>query len=311
MKIGIDIGGTKCAVVLGDRTHIEKKIRFATTTCEETLQNITRAVAEIGTGDAIGISCGSPLDSARGLILSPPNLPGWDRVPITELLTGRFGVPAYLCNDANACALAEWQYGAGKGSKNMIFLTFGTGFGAGLILNGRLYEGACGSAGEVGHLRLTAQGPVGYGKQGSAEGFCSGGGLAQIGRALAMERLQRGETLPYCKTPAELGGINAKLLADYAKEGDAVGLEAYRISGEMLGKTLALLVDLFNPDTVVIGSIFARSEGLLRPHMEKVLAKEALPWALAACRILPAALGENIGDFAALAVAYQGENLSC
>ncbi len=309
MKIGIDIGGTKCAVVLGDDTHIEKKIKFATTTCEETIQNIIAAVSQIGDGDTIGISCGGPLDAKRGVILSPPNLVGWDNIHITDILSEKFGVPAYLCNDANACALAEWRYGAGKGTKNMIFLTFGTGFGAGIILNGRLYDGACGMSGEIGHIRLSDYGPIGYGKQGSIEGFCSGGGIAQIGRSLALEKLQQGEILPYCKTASDLDSITAKLLADYAKTGDKVGIEAYRICAVMLGKGLSILVDLLNPDAIVIGSIFTRAEELIRPHMERVLEKETLTEARLACKILPAALGESIGDFAALTVAFEGENL--
>ena len=173
MKIGIDIGGTKCAVVLGDEKQIIKKIKFDTKDCQRTVEEIMSAVEAIGEGDAIGISCGGPLDSGRGVIMSPPNLPDWNDVRIVDMLTGRFGIPAYLCNDANACALAEWKYGAGRGTQNMVFLTFGTGLGAGLILNGRLYEGACGMAGEVGHVRLSEHGPVGYGKAGSFEGFCS------------------------------------------------------------------------------------------------------------------------------------------
>lgn len=310
MKIGIDIGGTKCAVVLGDEMHIEKKIKFATSSCEETLENIEKAVAEIGEGDAIGISCGGPLDSKEGIIMSPPNLVGWNDIHITDILAAKFGIPAYLCNDANACALAEWKYGAGKGTKNMIFLTFGTGFGAGIILDGRLYNGTNGMAGEIGHIRLFDYGPVGYGKQGSIEGFCSGGGLAQIGKTLAMEKLQCGETLPYCNDISELDKINAKVLADYAYQGDMVGLEAHRICGEMLGKCLAIIIDLLNPEAIVIGSIFTRAESLIRPHMEKILNREALHTAYSVCRILPAALGESIGDFGAIAVAYEGENIN-
>ncbi|MBR2907974.1 MAG: ROK family protein [Clostridia bacterium] len=306
MKIGIDIGGTKCAVVLGDDTHIEKKIKFATTTCEETLKNIIAAVSEIGEGDAIGISCGGPLDSKRGIIMSPPNLIDWDNVHITDMLSEKFNIPTYLCNDANACALAEWKYGAGKGTENMIFLTFGTGFGAGIILNGRLYDGASGMAGEIGHIRLSDYGPIGYGKQGSTEGFCSGGGIAQIGRSLALEKLQQGESLPYCNSTSDLPSINAKLLADYAKAGDKIGIEAYRICGEMLGKSLSILIDLLNPDAIVIGSIFTRAEELIRPHMERILERETLAEARLACKILPAALGESIGDFAALTVAFEG-----
>src|SRR5690606_15592063 len=129
---------------------------------------------------AIGISCGGPLDSRRGVILSPPNLPGWDRIPVVEVFQQAFKVPVALQNDANAGALAEWLWGAGRGSHNMIFLTFGTGMGAGLILNGQLYSGTNDLAGEVGHIRLAPDGPVGYGKAGSFEGFCSGGGIKQL-----------------------------------------------------------------------------------------------------------------------------------
>lgn len=308
MKIGVDIGGTKCAVVLGDETRIVKKIKFQTTTCEETLKNIVGAIKEIGEGDAIGISCGGPLDIQKGLILSPPNLPDWDRIPIVETLSEEFGVPAYLCNDANACALAEWKYGAGSGTKNMVFLTFGTGLGAGLILDGRLYNGTNGMAGEVGHIRLCDHGPVGYGKAGSLEGFCSGNGLAQIGRELALEQLQIGKTLPYCQSVSELENINAKLLADYANQGDPIALEAYRICGEMLGKGLAIIVDLLNPEVIVIGSVFQRAENLLRKHMEVCLNKEALGLSNSVCRVLPAKLGESIGDYAALSVAFEGIN---
>lgn len=304
MKIGVDIGGTKCAVVCGDKNGVSRKIRFATGPKEETVQKIIDAIRELGGGDAIGISCGGPLDAEKGLILSPPNLVGWDRVPITKILGEAFGVPAYLCNDADACALAEWQYGAGKGAENMIFLTFGTGMGAGLILGGRLYRGSCGMAGEIGHMRMSPFGPTGYGKAGSFEGFCSGGGIAQLGKTLALERLQRGEILPYCKDKRELDGITAKVLADHARLGDETALEVYRICGEKLGEGLAVLVDILNPQRIVIGSIFARAEDLLREPMERALKREAIAFSLGHTQIVPAALGEEIGDYAALSVAH-------
>ena len=307
MKIGVDIGGTKCAVVLGDESGILEKIKFSTTNCEETLNNIIQAVERIGKGDAIGISCGGPLDLQKGLILSPPNLPDWDRVAIVDLLSQKFGIPVYLCNDANACALAEWKYGAGQGTKNMVFLTFGTGLGAGLILDGRLYNGANGMAGEVGHIRLCEHGPVGYGKAGSFEGFCSGNGIAQIGKELALEQLQIGKTLPYCQSMVDLKNIDAKLLADYANQGESIAAEAYRICGEMLGKGLSIIVDVLNPEVIVVGSVFQRAEHLLRKHMERYLQKEALGLSRSVCRVLPAKLGDSIGDYAALSVAYEGE----
>lgn len=187
--IGIDIGGTKCAVTRGSGTNIDEKIRFDTTGRDETLARIFDAADRLMTRDvtAVGVSCGGPLDSRRGVIMSPPNLPDWDDVHITERLQNRFGVGAYLCNDADACALAEWRYGAGTGTDSMIFLTFGTGIGAGLILGGRLYSGACGMAGEIGHVSLYEDGHIGYNKRGSVEGYCSGGGIAQYGKGSARE----------------------------------------------------------------------------------------------------------------------------
>ena len=179
--IGLDIGGTKCALsVPAGPDGVREVVRFATTDVRGTLDRLFAEVAALAPSrdTVFGVSCGGPLDSARGLILSPPNLPGWDRIAICSLLTERFGGRAFLMNDANACALAEWQFGAGRGCQSMMFLTMGTGMGSGLILDGRLYEGVSGNAGEVGHMRMAADGPVGYGKAGSFEGFCSGGGIA-------------------------------------------------------------------------------------------------------------------------------------
>ena len=302
MLIGIDIGGTKCAVVQGDENmNITGKIRMETKGVEETLAAIFEAVEQFGPCDAIGVSCGGPLDEEKGIICSPPNLPGWDDIHITEMLTERFGVPAYMRNDANACALAEWRYGAGKGTKNMAFLTFGTGMGSGLILNGALYSGTNGNAGEVGHIRLEPAGPVGYGKAGSFEGFCSGGGMAQLGKALAEKHLAKGGTLPY-KTE----DITAKLLAEQARLGDPVANEVFQISGEKLGAALSVLIDVLNLEAIVIGSVYARCEDLLKPHAERVICEEALLPSRQVCRLLPAALSENIGDIAALTVAAEG-----
>lgn len=303
MKIGIDIGGTKCAVVLGDDTKIVKKIRFDTTDLEDTLNNIMNAVASIGEGDAIGISCGGPLDSKKGIIMSPPNLHGWDDVHIVDMLTERFGVPAYLCNDANACALAEWKYGAGRGTENMVFLTFGTGLGAGLILNGKLYEGACGMAGELGHIRLSQHGPVGYGKSGSFEGFCSGGGIKQLGVAYALEKLQMGKKVSFCEDISKLDLISAKLIGPKADEGEQDAIEVFEICGEKLGHGLSILIDILNPEKIVIGSIYQRCEHLLTRSMDKVLKKECLAASYNACKVVAAELKENIGDIAALSVA--------
>lgn len=308
--LGLDIGGTKCAAVTanwdGERLQILKKEKCPTdhsVSPEAMLERLFALADGIldGKSDAVGISCGGPLDSAHGVILGPPNLPGWDDVPVTALAARHFGAPARMQNDANACAVAEWKFGAGRGTRNMIFLTFGTGLGAGLILDGRLYSGTNDNAGECGHLRLERFGPVGYGKQGSFEGFCSGGGLAQLGCAMARERVQRGICPAYYQNGE--AGVTAKSIADAARAGDETALEVYRVCGEYLGRGLAVLIDLLNPQRIVLGSIFARSGDLLRESMERSLRGEALAASAACCQIVAAELGESIGDYAALATA--------
>lgn len=292
MFLGIDLGGTKTAVCLGSlEGKLLDKIKFATTTPQETIENMIKAGKKLLKGEtplAIGVSCGSPQDSARGIIQAPPNLPDWKDVHITKILSDAFGAPAFLANDANACGLAEWKYGAGKGTKNMIFLTFGTGLGAGLILNGKLYEGTCGMAGEAGHIRLAKEGPVGFGKEGSFEGFCSGGGIARLGKLMGGDF----ET--------------TKDICDAAKAGDAKALEIIQHSATRLGQGLSILIDILNPERIVIGSIFARAESLFREPMEAVIAQEALESNRQVCQVVPAQLGESIGDMAAISVAAIG-----
>lgn len=280
---GLDIGGTKCALVKGNKKgDIFDRIEVATqaySTWEALLVDLLPKPGEeppLG----IGVSCGGPVNSKLGLILSPPNLPGWDEVPITKWLTQRYGAPSALQNDADAGAMAEWRYGAGQGCENMIFLTFGTGFGAGLILNGRLYSGTNGMAGEIGHIRAAEEGPVGYGKAGSFEGFCSGGGIAQLS-----------------------GGVSAKEVVARAEAGDKAMEAVLFKSATYLGRAVALLTDLLNPQRIVIGSIFARAEKWFRGPMETVLKQEALSHSRAVCEIVPALLGDRIGDIAALSVA--------
>lgn len=316
--LGFDIGGTKCAVVLGmykdGNMTIADKTLFATQTekgWEFAVGNIFSAAEKMIAANSlsdkdivsIGISCGGPLDSKKGVIMSPPNLPGWDNVPITAMCEEKFGVKAYLQNDANACGVAEWQFGAAKGAENAVFLTFGTGLGAGLILGGRLYEGTNGMAGEVGHIRLSQHGPVGYGKEGSFEGFCSGGGIAQLGRTMALEAIQKGESVSFCQGIDSLESITAKSVAEAAKNGDPVAKKVYEVCGEYLGRGLSVIIDILNPEVVVIGSIYERSSELLTESMEREIKKEALSASSSVCRIVPAVLGDSIGDYAALAVA--------
>jgi glucokinase len=317
--LGIDIGGTKCAIIIGNNTPdgqisiISKRI-FPTETAKgfkHTLHNIyTHIDAEfVKTGlapkdiAAVGISCGGPLDSKKGIVMSPPNLPGWDDIPIVELFEKKYGVQTALQNDANACALAEWKYGAGRGYENVIFLTFGTGMGSGLILNGRLYAGTNDMAGEVGHIRLERTGPVGFGKAGSFEGFCSGGGIAQVAQTKALEKLQMGEKVSFCERFEQLNEITAKSVAEAAFAGDKVAIEVYRICANYLGNALSILIDILNPEVIVLGSIYGRAQALIEPEMRKVILRECVSHSQRVCQIVPAGLGESIGDYAALSVA--------
>jgi glucokinase len=311
----MDIGGTKCAVTLGrvKKQGVELLVRkrFPTPpTPQETIDllmdSMERLLEENHSDEplqAIGISCGGPLDSRSGLILSPPNLPGWDRIDCVTPIRGRFGVPVGLQNDANACALAEWKWGAGKGTKNMIFLTFGTGMGAGLILNGELYSGTNDMAGEVGHVRLAEDGPVGYGKAGSFEGFCSGGGIALLAKDRAKAAIEEGNPPLFCSSIEALDQVTAKKVGEAAQQGDPLALDIFREVGMRLGQGLAILVDVLNPERIVIGSIYGRQQPILEPLVMEYLAKEALPENFKACQVVPAGLGEVVGDVASLSVA--------
>ena len=313
MLLGFDIGGTKCAVITAtykngeiQLLHKEKCPTDLTIAPEAMLEKLMEMADRLVAGgevEAIGISCGGPLDSRKGLILGPPNLIGWNYVEVVKIVEAHYGVKAHLQNDANACAVAEWKFGAGKGAENMIFLTFGTGMGAGLILNGQLYAGTNDNAGEVGHIRLDKMGPVGYGKAGSFEGFCSGGGIAQLGYTLALEQIQQGKFCGYFTSEMKKEDISAKSIAEAAEQGDETALRVYALCGAYLGQALSMLIDILNPQKIVLGSIFTRAQKLLWAETEKAIRREALPQAAACCEILPAGLGESIGDYAAIATA--------
>jgi glucokinase len=332
--VGVDIGGTKTAAVLGrtgprnevpgarpeaDGLQIIDRAVFPTDPrargWRDVLKDVVAATVEMRARhglsgaklEGVGVSCGGPLDSRAGLVLSPPNLPGWDEVPVTRVLESVLGCPAALQNDANACALAEWRFGAGRGSRNMVFLTFGTGMGAGLILDGRLYEGTADLAGEVGHVRLAEGGPEGYGKEGSFEGFCSGGGIARLAQAEADRELAAGRRMLFCRDRAELPAITAQSVAEAAEAGDEVAREILAVSGRHLGRGVAMLIDILNPQRIVIGSIYARSGKFFRPAMEAEIAREALAPAARVCTVVPAELGEKIGDYACLSVAMRAQ----
>jgi glucokinase len=224
-------------------------------------------------------------------------------VPIRKLLEDTFHTICRVENDANAGAVAEHRFGAGMGTEHMIFLTLGTGLGAGIIAAGSLYLGANGDAGEIGHVRLSPTGPIGYHKAGSIEGWASGGGIAQLALRRLAQAERRGRSSVLHALLSGGGKLTARDVGRAAEAGDAVALSILRTAGARLGQTLAMLIDVLNPQRIVLGGLAWRmGENLLAP-MRRVIEREALPQTLRACQIVPAALGERIGDVAALCVA--------
>lgn len=321
-SLGIDIGGTKCAVVLGKgeipdniSDFIIDKIKFPTNVNrgynEITKEILSKADELLERNNVkntellgVGISCGGPLNSKKGVIMCPPNLPDWDNVPIVNIVSEHFGVKAILHNDANACAVAEWRFGAGRGYQNLVFLTFGTGMGAGLILDGKLYTGTNDGAGEVGHIRLSEDGPEGYGKKGSFEGFCSGGGIKKLAELTAIEYLRENKKSSLFESEADFSNLTAANIAKAMYEGDEFATAVYKKCAEYLGRGLSVIIDIINPEAIVIGSIFERNEEFFQSEIKEIIENEALTDNVKSCKILSAELGESIGDFASLGLLF-------
>lgn len=303
--IGLDVGGTKIACVEGtwsaqilQRREIPARARQAFDLTFPSIVDLVRQqLAEAAHSGrkvvALSVAIGGPLRIRAGILIDPPHLPGWHHVNLKARLAREFpALPIYIEHDGNAGALAEFRYGAGRtrrAVRHLVFLTFGTGFGAGFILNGRILRGATDTAGEVGHWRLASDGPLGFGKRGSWEGFASGAGLVQLASRMFPHRW-RPDT-----------AIRELVDAMLADDGEALQVAAE--SGRMMGAGLALLVDALNPQLIVLGSLgVVLGERVLRSARE-VVAAEALPQASAACEILPSALGSQIGDVASLMAA--------
>lgn len=301
--LGIDIGGTTCGVCIGDSSgRLIECVQFATRAENGAQQALTAIIAHArrfiqeapGEIACVGISCGSPVDSRTGVIAFTDQLASWRGLDLKTFIGHTLGLPVSLENDASAGALAEYYYGAGRGFRHLAFLTFGTGLGAGFILNGQLYAGANGYAGEIAHMRLSNSGPRAAGKRGSFEAFCSGHGIAKLAR----------QELPaYKQATLVHPGMSCRDIAEAARDGDAFARHIFDISGRRLGEGLALINDVLNLECIIIGSVFVRCEDLLRPSMERRLSEEAVAASLETLHVVPAQLGEAIGFYAALAAA--------
>jgi glucokinase len=299
--IGLDIGGTKTAILEGTYdADILQRVELLTQAIDPfaitferictQVEIVLQAARDAGRSpDAISVSIGGPLKIEEGIILAPPHLPNWVDIPLKELLHRQFGLPVYVEHDGNAGALAEYYFGAARGTRNAIFLTAGTGLGGGFILDGQLYRGTTDTAGEVGHIRLAEDGPIEYGKGGSWEAFCSGAGMVKLAHNMYPGNWPQTLTTRELVTAAIGGNESAR--------------QVIRKSGEWLGRGLAILVDTLNPEVIVLGSLGGALGDLFLDPARQVVMAECLGQPASACRIIPAALGASIGDVAALVAA--------
>ena len=303
--LGFDVGGTKTACVEGTVSgEILQRLEMPTNASEPFVatfpaivagaRQVVNAAEKAGRSiAAISVSVGGPLRIEEGFLINPPHLPGWHHTPLKASLIEAFpGVPVCVEHDGNAGALAEFHFGVGRERtdlRHLIFLTFGTGIGAGFIVNGQILRGASDTAGEVGHWRLAEDGPLGFGKRGSWESFASGAGLVELAAQMFPSRWSP-------QTP--IRELVERMLAD-----DADALQVAAAAGKWMGRGVALLIDALNPQVIVFGSLgVALGERVLGPA-RKVIAEEALPQAATACELVPSVLGNRIGDVAALMAA--------
>lgn len=296
--LGLDIGGTKSAAVVGDQDGAVIA-RVAGLTPQGDWPEavaflcglIRSACLEAGMApdDAVrlGVSCGGPLDSQKGIVSRPPNLPRWDSVPLKSWLEEEFRLPVRVENDANATVLAEHRWGAGIGFQDLAFLTMGTGIGAGLILEGKLYRGRRDLAGEVGHATVLPDGPLcPCGKRGCLETLASGTAIARMGR----ER--------YCEAD-----VTAQVICERARQGDPMALEMLADAARWMGIGLANLLHTLNLECIILGTLAVHAADLLLEPIRESTRQHCWPQLWAGVTIVPAALGDAAQDKAALAVA--------
>ncbi len=316
--LGIDIGGTKLATVLATREgEILHKVRLPTEAqrgpafgVERIKAMVRQNLAETGIAPAdvlgIGVACGSPMDAEQGIILGPPNLPTWNPVPIKAILEAEFGLYTELENDANAGALAEWLFGAGKGKRNIVYMTMGTGIGGGLILDGRLYRGTNGNAGEVGHMRVVDRdGPLcSCGKRGCLEAFCSGPAIARRVReaVLTASPAQSRALLTLAGTADALAAEHLFLAA---RQGDPLALHLVDETAHYMGVGLANIIQTINPQVIILGTIATEQGDFFLDRVRRVVRAETWPQMSAVVEILPSPLGNRVGDYGAISIIVQ------
>lgn len=304
-KIGLSVGDTRGTVLAADRLEVDRELapEAMLGTCRARLDSL---VAQVGRGDpaAVGCACPGPLDYAEGKFINPPNNPKWHGFGLRDWLKSNFACPSAMMNDANAAALAEWRWGASRNTRTSVFLTMSTGMGAGLIIDGRLYEGPGGLAGEIGRIRLrdTDDGPVGFGRRGSVEGYCSGPGMAQLAMSEATACVHRNERSMLAMIAGMAGEITPELLCESARAGDAAARRVTDRVARELGRIMAIMTDILNPELFVLGTIGTAYPDLFIPGAMSTLLEEAIPAAAERVSVKVSGLSDR-GNQQALAVA--------
>jgi glucokinase len=300
--LGIDLGGTKSAALVlhEDGTVVRRRAAPTPATADAEglfafLLALAQDVRGMETLTGVGVSAGAPADAANGLVFAAPNLPGWGTAgfPLAARLSEALGLPVKLENDADATALAEWRFGAGQGTRNMAFLTVGTGIGSGLILNGALHRGRRGAGGEVGHIAI-AHGPgarpCACGLRGCLEAYASGPSVTKIAQELGWQ-----------------GEASGRAVVEGARAGDAACRAALEQAAEHLGAALATLAMLLDLERIVLGTLAVHAADLLLPRISQSLRARAWPRLTEGLEVVPAALGDRAQDLAALC-AYTGSS---
>lgn len=303
-RVGVDIGGTNVKIALvDDKGHIAYSNSVPTRAemgYEYTISNIKSVIytslkeTNVSKSDIKGIGIGGPgqIDSEKGIVRCFPNIPGWINVPLSNLMEQEFQVPAKVDNDVRVATLGEYHFGAGKGYKDIVCITVGTGIGSGIIINGQLVRGASMSAGELGHMVLQAHGgPIcGCGDTGCLEAFASGPAIVQ----LANEYMMGGKSAKF-KELAVNTPVTPQVVYEAAQLGDAVSKTIFNIIGNWVGIALANVVNLINPEIIIIGGGVAQAGDILFDPIRETLNKRALKIAADAVKIVPAELGESAG----------------
>ena len=315
--LAIDLGGTKIfAAIISSKGQVmarEYCLTLADEGPEAVINRIFSAIdhllsqrninlSQLG---SISIAAAGAIDFEKGLITSSPNLPGWHDVPLRDIVKKKYKINTFLINDASAAALGEQHFGAGQGINNLIYLTVSTGIGGGIIINGRLYFGASGSAGEIGHTTIDVNGPrCGCGNIGCLEVLASGTAVAKE----AIRRIRQGGMSSLIEAVGgKIENITAEEVSIAAQEGDSLASEVILKAATHLGVGLANIVNIFNPEMIIIGGGMAKMGDLLLNPARQVVRERAFQLSAQAVQIVPAQLGDDAGVLGAAVFAFQQE----